>query len=109
MVSMASAETPTSFRESRCGRPHRVPVLLPAGIGGAGDLLDQSRVRLGGRRADDVGAHVVRGGPNGWLSLAQVRLDYLEEVAEGRDESMTRGGEGLWLSEARRQVPGVAV
>ncbi|WP_454322866.1 CPCC family cysteine-rich protein [Streptomyces ambofaciens] len=58
---------------------------------------------------DDVGAHVVRGGPNGWLSLAQVRLDYLEEVAEGRDESMTRGGEGLWLSEARRQVPGVAV
>ncbi|MFJ3213333.1 CPCC family cysteine-rich protein [Streptomyces flaveolus] len=57
---------------------------------------------------DDGDAHIVRGGPNGWLSLAQARLDYLEEVAEGRDESMTRDGEGLWLSEARRQVPDVA-
>ncbi|GAA3388672.1 CPCC family cysteine-rich protein [Streptomyces roseoviridis] len=57
---------------------------------------------------DDVDAHIVRGGPNGRLSLAQARLDYLEEAAEGIDESMTRGGEGLWLSEARRQVPDVA-
>ncbi|WP_327350301.1 CPCC family cysteine-rich protein [Streptomyces sp. NBC_01304] len=57
---------------------------------------------------DDADAHIVRGGPNGWLSLAQARLEYLEEVAEGRDESMTRGGEGLWLSEARRQSPDAA-
>ncbi|GAA4887892.1 CPCC family cysteine-rich protein [Streptomyces coeruleoprunus] len=57
---------------------------------------------------DDVDAHIVRGGPNGRLSLAQARLDYLKEVVEGIDESMTRGGEGLWLSEARRKVPGVA-
>ncbi|MFF0561989.1 hypothetical protein [Streptomyces sp. NPDC004266] len=56
-------------------------------------------------------AHIVRGGPNGLVSLAQARLDYLAEVAKGGDESMTRGGEGLWLSEARRarrQDPDVA-
>ncbi|WP_215457548.1 CPCC family cysteine-rich protein [Streptomyces sp. ATCC 21386] len=57
---------------------------------------------------DDVDAHIVRGGPNGRLSLAQARLDYLESAVEGCDESMTRGGAGLWLSEARRQMPGVA-
>ncbi|MET8346748.1 CPCC family cysteine-rich protein [Streptomyces microflavus] len=57
---------------------------------------------------DDADAHIVRGGPNGRLSLRQARLDYLEEAAEGRDVSMTRGGEGLWLSQARRQVPDVA-
>ncbi|MEV6582628.1 CPCC family cysteine-rich protein [Streptomyces sp. NPDC051582] len=55
---------------------------------------------------DDADAHIVRGGPNGRLSLAQARLDHQEEV--GRDESMARGGEGLWLSEARRQVPDMA-
>ncbi|MGC9494993.1 CPCC family cysteine-rich protein [Streptomyces sp. WG7] len=54
---------------------------------------------------DDADAHMVRGGPNGSLSLTQARLDYLEDVAETGDESMTRGGEGLWLSEARRQIP----
>ncbi|MFI6288676.1 CPCC family cysteine-rich protein [Streptomyces sp. NPDC051018] len=57
---------------------------------------------------DDADAHIVRGGPNGRLSLAQARLDYLEEAAEELDESMTRGGEGLWLSEARRLVPDMA-
>ncbi|MFI1106059.1 CPCC family cysteine-rich protein [Streptomyces melanogenes] len=57
---------------------------------------------------DDVDAHIVHGGPNGRLSLAQARLDYLENVAEGNDQSMTRNGEGLWLSEALRQVPHVA-
>ncbi|MFF5703091.1 CPCC family cysteine-rich protein [Streptomyces sp. NPDC012794] len=56
----------------------------------------------------DADAHLVRGGPNGSLSLTQARLDYLEEVAETGDESVTRGGEGLWRSEARRQVPGLA-
>ncbi|MGW7072207.1 CPCC family cysteine-rich protein [Streptomyces sp. NPDC054855] len=56
---------------------------------------------------DDVDAHLVRGGPNGRLSLAQARLDYREVVAEECEESTTRGGAGLWLSEARRQVPDV--
>ncbi|MGB8940607.1 MAG: CPCC family cysteine-rich protein [Streptomyces sp.] len=56
---------------------------------------------------DDVDAHIVRGGPNGLLSLAQARLDYRDVVAEGCEESMTSGGEGLWLSEARRQDPDV--
>ncbi|MFE5807802.1 CPCC family cysteine-rich protein [Streptomyces sp. NPDC056491] len=54
---------------------------------------------------DDADAHFVRGGPNGRLSLAQARLDYLEEVAEESDESITLGGEGLWRSEARRRIP----
>lgn len=57
---------------------------------------------------DDVDAHMVRGGPNGRLSLAQARSDYLEEVAEGRAESMTLGGVGLWWSEARRHHPDLA-
>lgn len=57
---------------------------------------------------DDADAHIVRGGPNGRLSLRQARLEYLEEAAEGCDESMTRGGEGAWISQARRQVPDVA-
>ncbi|QWA20891.1 hypothetical protein KJK32_04975 [Streptomyces sp. JCM17656] len=57
---------------------------------------------------DDADAHIVRGGPNGSLSLTQARLDYLEEVTETGDESATRGGEGLWLSEVRRQVPDMA-
>lgn len=57
---------------------------------------------------DDADAHIVRGGPNGRLSLAQARLDYLEEAVEGCDASMARGGEGLWMSEARRQMSDVA-
>ncbi|MCX5417150.1 CPCC family cysteine-rich protein [Streptomyces sp. NBC_00059] len=57
---------------------------------------------------DDSDAHIVRGGPNGRLSLRQARLEYLEDAAEGCDESMTRGGEGLWISEARRQMPGLS-
>lgn len=52
---------------------------------------------------DDTDAHIVRGGPNGRLSLLQARLDYLEAVAEENHESLTRGGEGLWWSETRRQ------
>ncbi|MEU2435954.1 CPCC family cysteine-rich protein [Streptomyces rubradiris] len=52
---------------------------------------------------DDSDAHIVRGGPNGSLSLAQARLDYLAE-AGADDESVTRGGEGLWWSEARRRI-----
>ncbi|MFE6624098.1 CPCC family cysteine-rich protein [Streptomyces sp. NPDC057740] len=57
---------------------------------------------------DDGDANIVRGGPNGRLSLRQARLDHLESAAKGCDESMTRGGEGLWMSEARRQMPYVA-
>ncbi|MEU9305910.1 CPCC family cysteine-rich protein [Streptomyces sp. NPDC048269] len=57
---------------------------------------------------DDADAHFVRGGPNGRLSLTQARLEYLEDVAEERDESVARGGEGLWRSEARRQIPHLA-
>ncbi|MER6540751.1 CPCC family cysteine-rich protein [Streptomyces sp900105755] len=57
---------------------------------------------------DDADAHIARGGPNGRLSLTQARLDYLESAAGGGDESLTRGGEGLWISEARRQMPDVA-
>ncbi|MEU9530059.1 CPCC family cysteine-rich protein [Streptomyces sp. NPDC048210] len=58
---------------------------------------------------DDADAHIVRGGPNGRLSLRQARLKYLEDVAEGGgDDSMASGGEGLWISEARRQMPDVA-
>ncbi|QIS73682.1 hypothetical protein HB370_29900 [Streptomyces sp. DSM 40868] len=53
---------------------------------------------------DDSDAHIVRGGPNGWLSLAQARLDYLKEVAGADEESVTRGGEGLWWSEAQRRL-----
>ncbi|WP_449485764.1 CPCC family cysteine-rich protein [Streptomyces avidinii] len=54
---------------------------------------------------DDADAHFVRGGPNGRLSLTQARLDYREEVAQESRESLTRGGEGLWSSEARRRIP----
>ncbi|MEU8465707.1 CPCC family cysteine-rich protein [Streptomyces sp. NPDC029003] len=54
---------------------------------------------------DDADAHFVRGGPNGRLSLAQARLEYLEEVAEAGDESLAHGGEGLWRSEAQRRIP----
>lgn len=54
---------------------------------------------------DDADAHVVRGGPNGLLSLAQARSDYAESLSEEEDDdSMTRGGEGMWLAEARRQL-----
>jgi hypothetical protein len=55
---------------------------------------------------DDHNAHVVRGGPNGSLSLTQARQDYLEETAGDFDESsVLRGGQGSWLAEARRQIP----
>ncbi|MEV7543921.1 CPCC family cysteine-rich protein [Streptomyces sp. NPDC089915] len=54
---------------------------------------------------DDEDAHLVRGGPNGRLSLARARLDYLEEAAGESGASLAHGGEGLWRSEARRQVP----
>ncbi|MEU8679707.1 CPCC family cysteine-rich protein [Streptomyces sp. NPDC048560] len=57
---------------------------------------------------DDADAHIVRGGPNGGLSLTQARLNYLEDAAEGCNDSTTRGGEGLWMSEARRRMPDVA-
>ncbi|WP_031153424.1 CPCC family cysteine-rich protein [Streptomyces erythrochromogenes] len=56
---------------------------------------------------DDADAHLVRGGPNGSLSLAQARLDYLDEVAEESEESMAHGGDGLWISEARRRLSDV--
>ncbi len=54
---------------------------------------------------DDADAHMVRGGPNGRLSLTQARLDYRAYVAETDEGSVTHGGPGLWLSEAHRQVP----
>ena len=61
---------------------------------------------------DDHDADVVRGGPNGRLSLTQARLDYAEVVAEdagGPDisdgSSVSDGGQGRWWTEARRQIP----
>lgn len=54
---------------------------------------------------DDADAHMVRGGPNGSLSLAQARLDHRAYAAETDGGSVASGGEGAWLSEARRQVP----
>jgi hypothetical protein len=58
---------------------------------------------------DDGDAHVVRGGPNGRLSLVQARLDYLEATADEPDESsVARGGDGLWWAAARREIPGLA-
>ncbi|MFF2012794.1 CPCC family cysteine-rich protein [Streptomyces sp. NPDC058195] len=54
---------------------------------------------------DDADAHIVRGGPNGRLSLKQARLDYLEAVAEDGGDSTARGGGGIWQAEARRQAP----
>jgi hypothetical protein len=56
----------------------------------------------------DADAHIVRGGPNGPLSLARARREHLEEAAESGDESVTRAGEGLWLAEARRRFPELA-
>ncbi|MEI5527236.1 CPCC family cysteine-rich protein [Streptomyces brasiliscabiei] len=57
---------------------------------------------------DDTDAHVVRGGPNGSLSLARARSEYAEYLAslseEEDDDSMARGGGGLWLAAARRQL-----
>ncbi|MEV6385665.1 CPCC family cysteine-rich protein [Streptomyces sp. NPDC051773] len=54
---------------------------------------------------DDTDAHVVRGGPNGSLSLTRARAEYAEALTEDQhDESMTRDGAGIWLSEARRQL-----
>ncbi|MBZ3908013.1 CPCC family cysteine-rich protein [Streptomyces griseiscabiei] len=56
---------------------------------------------------DDSDAHVVRGGPNGSLSLARARSEYAEYVAslsEEDDDSKARGGGGLWLAAARRQL-----
>jgi hypothetical protein len=57
---------------------------------------------------DDADAHVVRGGPNGRLSLAQARQEYREALAEESDESLARGGEGLWWSQARRRLQDLA-
>ncbi|MFF0739194.1 CPCC family cysteine-rich protein [Streptomyces sp. NPDC004111] len=53
---------------------------------------------------DDADADVVRGGPNGALSLTQARLEYRADATEAGDESVTRGGEGLWWSAAQRQI-----
>ncbi|WNZ10622.1 CPCC family cysteine-rich protein [Streptomyces sp. 11x1] len=53
---------------------------------------------------DDADAHVVRGGPNGSLSLTRARAEFAEALTEDQhDESLTRGGAGMWLAEARRQ------
>ncbi|MER7850880.1 CPCC family cysteine-rich protein [Kitasatospora sp. NPDC096077] len=50
---------------------------------------------------DDHDADVVRGGPNGRLSLTQARIDYQEAVREADlQESVVSGGEGLWWSRA---------
>jgi hypothetical protein len=57
---------------------------------------------------DDHDADVVRGGPNGRLSLTQARSDYAAVVAEDAGEpdasSMSEGGQGRWWTEARRQI-----
>lgn len=37
---------------------------------------------------DDANAHIVRGGPNGGLSLTQARLEYLEDAAGGFDDAI---------------------
>jgi hypothetical protein len=58
---------------------------------------------------DDDDAHVVRGGPNGRLTLAQARLDYLKAIADEPDESsVARGGDGLWWTAARSEIPDLA-
>lgn len=58
---------------------------------------------------DDSDAHLVLGGPNGRLSLTQARLIYREAASEESDEtSVTRGGKGLWMSEALRYLPGLS-
>jgi hypothetical protein len=58
---------------------------------------------------DDKGAHMVRGGPNGSLSLTQARLEYRAHLAdtpadEPDPESVAHGGEGLWWSGAKRRL-----
>ncbi|MGJ5887659.1 MULTISPECIES: CPCC family cysteine-rich protein [Streptomyces] len=53
----------------------------------------------------DEDAHIVRGGPNGQLSLAQARLEYVAAAEEPLDESsVTHGGEGLWWAAAQEQL-----
>ncbi|MGY0058446.1 CPCC family cysteine-rich protein [Streptomyces sp. LZ34] len=57
---------------------------------------------------DDKDAHIVRGGPNGSLSLAQARrehLAFLEETADTTDPaSVAHGGEGLWCAAAQEHL-----
>lgn len=54
---------------------------------------------------DDKDAHIVRGGPNGSLSLAQARLEYLEETADTADlASVAHGGEGVWWASAQERL-----
>ena len=54
---------------------------------------------------DDADAHIVRGGPNGLLSLSQARLEYQEAIADMADESsVVHGGEGLWRTAAKEEL-----
>ncbi|MFD7228307.1 hypothetical protein [Streptomyces sp. NPDC059881] len=57
---------------------------------------------------DDEDAHIVRGGPNGALSLALARLEYLDDVLDdpSDESSVANGGDGMWRAaaqEARRE------
>jgi hypothetical protein len=58
---------------------------------------------------DDHNADVVRGGPNGRLSLTQARLDYAEVIAQDAGDSdgaaVSSGGQGRWWTAARQQIP----
>lgn len=54
---------------------------------------------------DDADADIVRGGPNGHLSLSEARLEYLEATADTTDESsLGRGGDGLWWAIAHEHL-----
>ncbi|BCL27715.1 CPCC family cysteine-rich protein [Streptomyces aurantiacus] len=53
----------------------------------------------------DEDAHIVRGGPNGLLSLAQAKLEYLAATGDPLDESSVAcGGEGMWWAAAQEQL-----
>ncbi|MFI0960061.1 CPCC family cysteine-rich protein [Streptomyces sp. NPDC021080] len=55
---------------------------------------------------DDFDADEVLGGPNGAESLTEARERYAAYLAESAGpDSVTQGGEGSWLSAAKRKRP----
>jgi hypothetical protein len=87
---MTSVEPPDGPSDARAKAHVTCPCCFQPTLEERGNFEICPECGWGDDGQDDADAHVVRGGPNGWLSLAQARLDYLEEVAGAGDESVTR-------------------
>lgn len=98
-------QRPFPRREQRGGGPHQCPCCYQW------TLEDVATYEICGECGweddgqDDPDADVVRGGPNGRLSLTQARAEYAAFAAGPLDtNSVVHGGEGSWWAVAKRHL-----